>query len=208
MQCLSNLRQLAIAAQHYASVQKGSYPSAYYSATNLPYAYGYNWDFTIVRDLTTNLRTVQPGLLWLGQTNARIQQCPSFDGRSNTLMDPYTGYNYNTSYIGRDEPERPAKVTDVRHPSTTALFGDGEWSQGANKYMRAPLPVTGGILVAPHAGTQGFRHRHLTNAAFCDGHAESLRDRCTAGNPNVTAATGFLSSFVTSSRASSVPNSS
>ena len=42
------------------------------------------------------------------------------------------------------------------------------------------------------AGTQGFRHRRQTNVAYCDGHAESQRDRFTAGNPNVVAGPGFL----------------
>ena len=48
------------------------------------------------------------------------------------------------------------------------------------------------------AGTQGYRHRKMTNVAFCDGHAEALRDRYTNtddydGAANVAAGTGFLS---------------
>ena len=34
-----------------------------------------------------------------------VHQCPSFDGRSNTLADPFTGYNYNVSYIGHGDLE-------------------------------------------------------------------------------------------------------
>ena len=82
----------------------------------------------------------------------------------------------------------------------TLLFGDGEWKLGANKYMRSPRrspsedPVTYADGSATRAaGTQGFRHRGATNAAFCDGHAESLRDRFTVGNANVGEGTGFLS---------------
>ena len=47
------------------------------------------------------------------------------------------------------------------------------------------------------AGTQGFRHQNRSNAAFCDGHAESLADCYTNnadGAANVAPGTGFLSS--------------
>src|SRR5688572_3611670 len=47
-QCLSNLRQMAIAAHQYAIENSGRFPIAYYSGSNPPLAYGYNWDFTLV----------------------------------------------------------------------------------------------------------------------------------------------------------------
>src|SRR6266404_537623 len=50
------------------------------------------------RDTAANISTVEPGLLWQGGANLQVQQCPSFDGRSNSLGDPFTGYNYNTSF--------------------------------------------------------------------------------------------------------------
>ena len=113
-------------------------------------------------------------LLWAGQANLQIQQCPAFDGRSNTLMDPYTGYNYNTSYVGHGESElivAPARVSQIVKPAETALFGDGQWTSGADKFMRSPLPSpSDSNLSARHAGTQGFRHRKRTNVAFADGH--------------------------------------
>ncbi|CAN5670911.1 hypothetical protein BH09PLA1_BH09PLA1_26200 [soil metagenome] len=199
VQCLSNLRQMATAAVTYAANNHNSYPPAYYSTSNGVVAYGYHWDFTIILDLSTGKRTLIPGLLWTGQTHAQIHQCPVFEGRSNTLMDPYTGYNYNTSYIGHGDAELsfgkfvpPAKMNQVRRPAETALFGDGQYANGANKFMRSPLPAP----LDPHSvvssGTQGFRHRGMTNVAFCDGHAESLKDRFTANNANVSPGTGFL----------------
>jgi prepilin-type processing-associated H-X9-DG protein len=132
----------------------------------------------------------------MGRGDAKVQQCPSFDGRSNTLSDPFTGYNYNVSYIGHGDLEvvkTPARVTDVKSPAQTALFGDGEWGTGANKFMRSPRPHPGDTFGARHAGTQGFRHRGATNAAFCDGHAETLRQRHTGGSERVASGTGFLS---------------
>jgi prepilin-type processing-associated H-X9-DG protein len=129
------------------------------------------------------------------------QQCPSFDGKSQSIGDTFTGYNYNTSYIGRGTGEGPpARMARVRDPAGTALFGDGQWSLGANKFMRSPLraPTEPSFTYetgtpARAGGTQGYRHRGATNVAFCDGHAETLRDRFTAGNVHVVEGTGFLS---------------
>jgi prepilin-type processing-associated H-X9-DG protein len=198
VKCLSNLRQMAATAHQYAISHKGSFPISQYTASHPPMAFGYGWDFTLVTNLATGERRVEPGLLWAGQADVAVQQCPSYDGRSNTLMDPYTGYNYNTSYIGHGQGEAvvaPAKVGQVKAPTSCALFGDGQTTSGANKYMRSPRPAPGdATFAARHAGTQGFRHRggRMTNVAFVDGHAESLRDRFTAGLP-VAEGTGFLS---------------
>jgi prepilin-type processing-associated H-X9-DG protein len=195
--CLSNLRQMTIAAHLYIGDNADSYPSAYYNAQVNGVTWSYNWDFTTIE---SNPSRVIPGVLWQGLGAEKIQQCPAFSGAADWLSDPYTGYNYNTSYIGHGQAESipaPAKGGDVRHTAQTALFGDGQYSQGADKFMRAPWPNPGDQNFSGRwAGTQGFRHLQRSNTAFCDGHAESLRSCFTTnqdGAANVAPGTGFLS---------------
>jgi len=201
VQCVSNLLQLGIAGQIYTGENQDFYPFAYYFDT--VHMVSYCWDFT-----TESSGQVVPGVLWQGQTNPQIQQCPSYAGSANWDTDPYTGYNYNTSYIGHGQGESandptgqaapvPAKTAAVNHPARTALFGDGQYSGGAEKFMRAPFPNPGDAnFSGRYAGTQGFRHNGYSNVAFCDGHAESLSAVYTNnadGAANVAPGTGFLS---------------
>ena len=203
VQCTSNLRQMVIAAQAYANHYSDRYPIAYYMETS-PLFVSHTWDFTTSKDWSTSPATtrVVPGLLWEGITIERVQQCPSFAGGHMWLADPYTGYNYNTSYIGHGSGEAipvPAKTSWVRSPAGTALFGDGQYRSGANKFMRAPWANPGDAQFSGRsAGTQGYRHLERTNVAFCDGHARSWAERHTDtysfDKINIAPGTGFLSS--------------
>jgi prepilin-type N-terminal cleavage/methylation domain-containing protein/prepilin-type processing-associated H-X9-DG protein len=196
-QCLSNLRQMGIAVVVFTDNHNDSFPQAYRMAnengTNIAYA----WDLTTIAGTPTR---VVPGVLWDGSGVEAIQQCPGFKGGANWLVDPFTGYNYNTSFIGHGQFEsipEPAKVSAVQNPSGTVVFGDGEYAAGANKFMRAPWPNPGDAsFTGRWSGTQGFRHARQSNAAFADGHVESLRQRFTKnkdGAGKVAPGTGFLS---------------
>ncbi|HVU08235.1 MAG TPA: prepilin-type N-terminal cleavage/methylation domain-containing protein [Verrucomicrobiae bacterium] len=194
IQCLSNLRQMGISANIYTGDNNDIYPIAYFYDWDA--GISYCWDLTTFDD---DPNRVVPGLLWEGRGNTQIQQCPSFNGSANWADNPYTGYNYNTSYIGHgqdEDIEQPAKTSAVLHPAKTVIFGDGQYSGGADKFMRAPFPNPGdATFYGRNAGTQGFRHRNRSNAAFCDGHAESLRDCCTNYSESfpIAPGTGFLS---------------
>jgi prepilin-type N-terminal cleavage/methylation domain-containing protein/prepilin-type processing-associated H-X9-DG protein len=189
--CLSNLRQMTIAATNYAHANRHHYPLAYYTTKVNEIRYYYAWDFTTYKDWSASpaVEVVEPGLLWQGDTNEQIQQCPSFRAGHNWLADPYTGYNYNTSYIGINEtvfPVDSAKITEVQSPAKTALLGDGQFSGGANKFMRAPFSNPRDASFSDPgraAGTQGYRHAEKTNVAFCDGHAESWKFLSTNTDP-------------------------
>jgi prepilin-type processing-associated H-X9-DG protein/prepilin-type N-terminal cleavage/methylation domain-containing protein len=201
--CLSNLRQMAIAAQTYAVANQGYYPFAYFFGSDGDKTVAYCWDLTTITSPDGSTKVV-PGLLWLGKTIEQIQQCPSFDGAANWLVDPYTGYNYNTSYIGHGDPVAggdgivpPVKAVHVHYSWRVAMFGDGQYSGGADKFMRAPFPNPGDSYFSGRwSGTQGYRHLGKTNVAFCDGHAEPMANRFTNnadGAENVAPGTGFLS---------------
>jgi prepilin-type processing-associated H-X9-DG protein/prepilin-type N-terminal cleavage/methylation domain-containing protein len=183
-QCLSNLRQLGQAAFAYTSENNGSFPPALGSLTRC-------WDYD-----ETNPNNIIAGILWNGRTNIQVQQCPSYDGKAFGNNDPFTGYNYNTSYIGcgtgeltplGNPHETPAKLGSLRRPAQVALFGDamssGHPINGANKFMRSPILMSGtdiGDILNPIgrlAGTQGYRHRGQTNVCYLDGHAASVLDR-------------------------------
>ncbi len=178
-------------ANLYAESNNARYPLAYYTEKIDGIRYYHAWDFSTYKDWSTSPVTevVRPGLLWQGDTVERIHQCPSFAGSHNWLADPYTGYNYNTSYIGRDEtvfPINSAKTSDVLQSSETVLFGDGQYSSGANKFMRAPFSNPRDASFSDPgraAGTQGYRHLGRTNISFCDGHAESQKDIFTHTDP-------------------------
>jgi prepilin-type N-terminal cleavage/methylation domain-containing protein/prepilin-type processing-associated H-X9-DG protein len=179
--CLSNLRQMFIASQVYINNNNGYYPLAYSYEFVGSVRISYAWDFTTIENLGTFPSQIKviPGLLWGGATIEKIQQCPSFKGYSHTIADPYTGYNYNTSYIGHGKFETiatPARVDKVKRPNECALFGDGQWSGGANKFMRSPWRSEGDTFMNREAGTQGFRHRKKTNIVWCDGHAASKKE--------------------------------
>jgi prepilin-type processing-associated H-X9-DG protein len=188
---------MTIAAQVYVNDYDNFFPSAYFFAVENGVNISYAWDLTTIMSSPTQ---VIPGLLWQGQGAKAVQQCPAFNGGANWLTDPYTGYNYNTSFIGHGQFEsipEPAKASAVHQPAATALFGDGQFAGGANKFMRAPWPNPGDQSFSGRwSGTQGFRHQKRSNAAFCDGHAESLHNRYTDnknGAANVAPDTGFLS---------------
>lgn len=190
--CLSNLRGIGSALQLYTNEHDERFPLAYHNEMAGMVRYSHAWDFTHVKDWSSGQERVQPGLLWQGEDLQQIQQCPSYEGGDNWLDDPYTGYNYNTSYLGYNELPRPpgeapetARISDIGDPSRTAAVGDGEYGGGANKFMRAPWrdpPYDS--FVGRSAGTQGYRHLQKTNVCWADGHASTWGEKFRQTHPD------------------------
>lgn len=226
--CLSQLRQMTIAGQTYTNSHQGYYPpymdtvwSPEFDFMTFDRKIEHVWDFSRIYDGPADTGRVVPGMLWQGKMPPQIQQCPSFDGRSMWGNDRYTGYNYNSSYIGAFQKLKrkvtattgtiftweitikPAKQDQIRRISRCAVFGDGEYAGGANKFMRSPWGEEQGardVYASSErgGGTQGYRHSGRTNVVFVDGHAESRVDRYAETydylRADIPSHVGFLSS--------------
>ncbi len=177
--CQSRARQIATAMAAYTVEYRGSFPIAYYTEGIGPNMVNHNWD-TI-----TEHGEARPGIIWSFTSSYEVQQCPSFKGNSNTSADEYTGYNYNTTYIGRGQHEgtwggmtrAPARMSQLGQPADTALIGDGGYGAGANKFMRAPYDGSPLGAMGIHAGGQAYRHADTTNVAWADSHVTTTRTR-------------------------------
>ncbi|MBL9141103.1 MAG: DUF1559 domain-containing protein, partial [Phycisphaerae bacterium] len=186
--CNSNLRQLMTAAHAYANSNAEAMPPAVIHTQDSGVVRTVCWDFQF-----NAAGDPLPGPLWQHtDTPLDVQQCPDYDGTGATATDPYTGYNYNTTFIGH-EGSYPYQDGDGRtvdgwnavrmgtpmsafaRPERTAVFGDGGWKGGTNKFMRAPGNTVEGNASVVAAGTQAFRHTNgCTCCVYLDGHVGTV----------------------------------
>jgi prepilin-type processing-associated H-X9-DG protein len=145
---------------------------------------------TVAWDFEQQAGATKPGSLWkFSDHPEQVQQCPCCAVPSTFGADPATGYHYNTTYLGAEGtlPEEGADGRAIdgwkraraglgpgqwRRPSDTAVFADGGWKGGANKFMRAPSATVERDLGMVYAGGSAFRHRGQCNVAWLDGHVD------------------------------------
>ena len=186
-QCSSNLRQLAQATHSYQNQARDALPPALLYRVRNQQLVTEAWDFTQTAD-----GTVTAGMLWdFASGPNSIHQCPEFHGASTFGADPFTGYNYNTTYLGAegsmpyldrsgrivqgwDAARRGLPPATHRHTDRCALFADAGWRGGANKFMRAPSNKVENDLGTVYSGGQAFRHRGgCCNVVHLDGHCSN-----------------------------------
>ena len=189
--CISNLRQMSIAAHQYA-LEYGFFPPAIRYENDGAFTH-VAWDWIT----TSDNRLISPGPLWAFTDDpGRVQQCPEYSGATN-FADPHTGYNYNTTYVGGEsrfpyigwDSFRPGvRYSVCRRTASVALFGDGGRVGGTNKFMRAPVNTLEGILALGeiYAGGQAFRHGHATNVAYLDMHVAPVSTPLPGGRASDT----------------------
>jgi prepilin-type processing-associated H-X9-DG protein len=190
MECAVRLHQYAVAAIAYSGTYRGVFPAAVLHEQTASGVRTIAWDFT------HGAGALQPGPLSLYTDRPfAMRQCPCCEAPTATDDAPNTGFNYNTSFIGAEgaypsvgadgvlrsgwQNARLGVPASAHHrPSQTALFGDGGWSGGTNKFMRAPEAMVEMDLGVVYAGAQAFRHQGCTNIAWLDGHTSSICAPC------------------------------
>ena len=182
--CQHNLRQMAVAAQTYAATYDAYPVGIRYEKIN-GVLHHLSWDW-VTKGAN---QIVSPGALWAFANNpGEVLQCPDYHGPPNA-GEEFTGYNYNTTYIGGESPFMQLGWKPVRprvpphacsRSSQCAMFGDGGRKGGASRYMRAPMRSEGPLvpLSAIYNGGQAFRHSHATNIAYIDGHIGAADRPC------------------------------
>ncbi len=175
VQSLSNLRQMAFAATRYAD-RWNRWPPA------VRYAAGADGVRTIAWDWAEDeTGAAVPGPLWAWTDRPHeVMTCPAYHGEAEFGVDPVTGYNYNTTYLGGEAPYGTVGFEHMRwglrpaaavRTSTTVIFGAGGIRGGTNKFMRAPGNAEGLDPWTLMAGGQAFRyHGGRTVTAHLDGH--------------------------------------
>ncbi len=172
--CISNLKQLALAFLMYAQDYDETWPIAVYYTNS--WSVEHAWDFTL--DWSSWPVHVGPGLVWAYTHSGQIHACPTAEGLQKWNR-PYTGYAYNTTYIGGEQfygsgaLRPPASLGEVAKPSETALLADAGFpfmsgQVAAHNYLRAPSDW----LFA--WGTVHFRHNRTASVAYCDGHVKAV----------------------------------
>jgi len=189
---LSNLRQLAIGALTYANISNEWLPPAILHFDDDSGVIARSWDFE------QRGNEWRPGAIWHFIGDGRVLQCPDVEVPLLTAsgitpaagqVEPFTGYNYNTTYLGSEgflpgldasgvmldgwrNARLGARPAQVRRPEVTAFFGEGGWKGGPNRYMRAPMNSVEFSFGTVYAGGQAFRGRGVTHVVRLDGHAD------------------------------------
>ena len=161
--CVSNLKQITLAALMYAQDADETLPP--YSYNSLVYWVGGRDDASQPLDKTR-------GILYPYVKNGDIQKCPSYTGGSHLGG---VGYGYNQRLVFTPSFQQdPAPLAALSAPADTILFGDS----GQKDFPQPGSNET--ILIGPPAAWYGypsveFRHTGFAVFSFVDGHVKPVK---------------------------------
>ncbi|MCE5238906.1 DUF1559 domain-containing protein [bacterium] len=176
--CLSNLKQLGLAAMQYAQDYDERIVKCYlyWSSTFSQTQYRWYWQ-----------ANSNPGMLWPYVKNSQVFMCPSVGKHA-----------YGISFVGQTGADPGTAIGTIQSPAETVLFadsllwhGDPDTGMGGDsvpgkvfKYSdrnsagRLTSGCYGGGLVAK-------RHNDGANFAFCDGHCKWMQPMATESPVNM-----------------------
>lgn len=174
IRCVSNLRQLGLAAQLYWDDNHGSSFRYLVGATNGGRLYWFGWlqnGSEGNRDFDATPGALHPYLQGRG-----VEICPALN-YSDALYKPKGkgaayGYGYNFQ-LSASSTQPPVNVSRITRPADTTVFADA----GQVNTFLPPASPSHPMLEEFHyvntnrnEATAHFRHRQRANVAFFDGH--------------------------------------
>jgi prepilin-type processing-associated H-X9-DG protein/prepilin-type N-terminal cleavage/methylation domain-containing protein len=179
-QCMSNLRQIALANIAHAGDHGGEFVQGT-EMSNLKWWHGVRASANAPFD--PSLGPLAP---YLG-SEGRVKKCPAFENVAKSSRQfelGAGGYGYNLAYIGGTQGTfQPERLSNIEALAGVMMFADSALAMrdGLIEYataepfqwVRRDLTLYGRPTPSVH-----FRHSGLANVAWCDGHVS-------AENPSV-----------------------
>ena len=172
--CISNLRQLGLAAGMYSQdYDEYIMPIAMVSGLKVFYWWA-SFDNAIQR------RNESEGLMFPYMKNSQIQVCPSFQNSLRATLG-LTGYGYNHAYLcpfiqsGQFTFDiRPVSTAAINQPTETVFLAD---SARLNYRFTPPRLEGNTFMDPPSRNNPGFQGRHtdVGNVLWVDGHTKATR---------------------------------
>lgn len=189
--CQTNLKQLSTALISYVG-SHGQYPQRVNSEVVEGVTNDWLWSHVLEREMTSDDRFLPPR--FLSSLKDSVWQCPS---KATSARQGELGYGYNTwgfsSHLSQEPlglagtirglnvdgfpavPRIPVKDGDVVNPSRMLALGDGVsgWTDSywMSHFFVREKPFGGSEYYVPFDVS---RHRRRVNAAFADGHVETI----------------------------------
>ena len=178
IQCVSNLRQLGLAAQMYFDDHEGgTFPYVLYP-TNNGVVYWFGW----IGNGAEGQRAFEAklGPLYEYAQGPGVEICPSLNYQSGhfKLKAKGAAYGYGYNHHLAPDGKPPVKLERIKDPSQTVLFAD---AAQVNDFQ-APAAPDNPLLeewyyvdAADNAAgypNAHFRHRQRANVIFLDGHVD------------------------------------
>ncbi len=171
--CVSNVRQLGLAAQMYWDDHDGRTFRWRGDATNGGQLYWFGW-LQSGAEGSREFDRAQ-GLLYPYLGGRGVEICPSFLYHSPQLKLKATGASYGYGYnlhLSAPVSQPFVKITTLTKPSLTAVFADAA-QVNAFQYPASPERpmIEEFYYISSHESTAHFRHGESANVFFADGHA-------------------------------------